>query len=515
MYKTYEDFPSEDLYRYAGLDTTVTLDLCSALYPHIKDIRPYSFAEKSGKVRKNGSVMSIAESYERFTNDALDFIIDLEINGIGYSVEKNIEIGRRMTQEVEGLDERIYSAIGHEIDQDSGAKVAAFLYGELSLEPPFLTKTGEPSVDGDALKSLAEKYDLEYLSLMGKRKDIISVYRTFIQNYVRDFVKRDGRVHPSYNLHGTSSFRISGEGPNLTQLPRPKHGYDARECFVVPGKHVFMCLDFSSAEVKVLANISKDPVMIKAVLDGLDFHSFSASKLYGIPYDELVEVLSWDEDKISPEQRALQKSYKEKRQYSKALTFGIIYGSSSNGIALNLGIPKEQAEKLIKMYFQLYPKIEEYVMNRHLEAEWNQFSVSSFGQSKPQFGVKNVFRKTPVFNAAKRNSQNRGIQSPTSSLGLAAFAECNRRIKPLGARSCCTVYDSIELECPIEKASKVLEAAFSSMNDYPVEVFDWQEVPIGVDAEISVTGWGNLKHVSRGATQEDIERILRIGSSVL
>ena len=135
-----------------------------------------------------------------------------------------------------------------------------------------LLKTGEPSLDGEALLKLSKAYpDLTWLSLIAKRNDIASLYRTFVANYVKDYVKSDGRIHPSFNLNGTGSFRISGEDPNLTQLPNIKHGYNIRELFTVPKGCIFLAADYSSAEVKVLGMICKDEKLLQAIKDGKDF----------------------------------------------------------------------------------------------------------------------------------------------------------------------------------------------------------------------------------------------------
>jgi DNA polymerase-1 len=232
-----------------------------------------------------------------------------------------------MVSEIATLDDRIFSALGKRLNLDSGDEVSNLLYGELGFTAPFQTKSGADATDGVALLTLAGldplggRYTTEdpakqFLADMAKRKDINSTHNTFIKNYIDDFVKRDGRIHPRYNLHGTSSFRITGDQPNLTQLPRPKHGYNVRECYTVEEGYVFIAFDFSSAEVKILANICRDPGMMKAVAEGLDFHSFSASSMIGMPYEEYVGILS---DKNSPRFKEL----KNLRQIAKTLTFSI------------------------------------------------------------------------------------------------------------------------------------------------------------------------------------------------
>ena len=172
-----------------------------------------------------------------------------------------------------------------------------------------------------------------------------------------------------------------------------------------------------------------------------------------------------------------------------------------------MGISYAEAERLINLYFNAYPGVKEYIENSHNMAIWNNFVITPFGQRKQQFGTMPVFEKTAVFNGALRNSQNVRIQGPTSTLGLYCFAKVNEAVKPRGALCISTVYDSLELEVPIERAAEVLEIAFYYMNDYPVEVFDWLTLPIGTEAEIGYN-WGDAEVVHRGSSQEEILRIL-------
>lgn len=497
-YETYEDFEPEELYLYAGIDCIATSGVMSSTFPLIAEEKPY-VESKKGKL-SHIIIPSILESLENVEMPAHEFIVDMEINGIRYNVERNKEIKVQMEAEIKELEVGIFAGIGKTIDLNSGKSVAGYLYDDLMLTPPSLTKTGEPSTDGEALKSLAFSSGIKHLDLMAKRNDIASLYRMFIKDYVNDFVKKDGKIHPSYNLHGTSSFRITGDNPNLTQLPRAKHGYNIRELYGVDEGNVFISLDFSSAEVKVLGALCKDENLLKAISEGLDFHSFSASKMRGIDYDEFIHTI---EDKTN----ANYKLYKAYRQEAKVLTFSILYGSSIQGIAMQMNISTSEAQRLIDMYFKLYPGIETYVNDSHIMAVQNHFVVTPFGQRKQEFGTMDVYRKSAVFNAAKRNAQNVRVQSTTSTLGLYCFTKVNEAIKSLGAKSLCTVYDSIEIESPLDKVAEVLELAFYYMDDYPVEKFDWLDLPIGVEAEVGYN-WGNQLVVKRGITQQEIERKL-------
>lgn len=319
---TYEDFDYETLNIYAGIDCIATTEILKKQFPQLLYKQPIKDIALDGK-EFNSEAPPIIEGFTLLEIPAHEFLIDLELNGMRYSVPRNKWISDKMTLHIAELDAKIFAAIGKTVDLNSGTKVAEYLYGERGYTPPNTTKGGEPATDGQALLTLAgldpvggkfitKDPSLQWLADMAVRRDIFSAHNTFIKTYVRDFVKSDGRIHPSYNQFGTSSFRITGSNPNLTQLPRNKHGYNIRTCYIVDSGEVFISFDFSSAEVKVLANISKEPAMLKAIADGLDFHSFSASAMKSIPYEEFIGV-------INDKEHRLFKEYKEARQLAKVL----------------------------------------------------------------------------------------------------------------------------------------------------------------------------------------------------
>ena len=213
VYKTYEDFDPEKLYLYAGLDCITTSEILSSLGPKIFETPTY--VKHVEKRRTKVVVDSIAQSMAEVEMPAYDFIMDMEINGIKYDVNRNCQFKDSMIREVAELEETVQTRFKRKVVLNSGKDIADYLYGEEGLTAPFKTKSGDDSTDGDTLLVLSEIPGYEFLADLAKRNDIVSAYRTFIENYVQDFVKRDGRIHPNYNLHGTSSFRITGDKPNL------------------------------------------------------------------------------------------------------------------------------------------------------------------------------------------------------------------------------------------------------------------------------------------------------------
>lgn len=507
VYNTYEDFPPEDLYQYAGVDCLATTGVLNAVFPKVVEQKSYMYS--NGGIIVGGKAPAIIDFMDKVEMPAHEFLIDLELNGLRYDVELNRTQSKKIQEELPALEDNVFSLFGRKFNPDSGKELGDLLYRELGFTPPSFTKKNEPSVDGDALASLAKTHDLEWLRVLARRNNLASVDRTFFRNYVPDFVKPDGRIHPSYNLFGTSSYRITGDKPNLTQLPNAqtesKLGYAIRQCYIADPGHLFLCADQSSAEVKILGALCKDPKLLRAIAEGKDFHSYSASQMHGIPYEEIVFHIDYEGN--DPDILAIKKRYKGLRQGSKALTFGILYGSSVKGIAYNLNITEAEATRLIAMYFKEFPLIEVYVNDAHAMAKYNHYVMNTFGQAKREYGAMDIFRKTAVYNAAFRNAQNVRVQSTASTTGLYAFSKLNEAIKPIGGRSICTVYDSVELEVPFKKTAEIIEATFYTMEDRLVEDFDWLDLPIAIDCEIG-PNWGQQVKVHRGITQAEVEKLM-------
>lgn len=185
-----------------------------------------------------------------------------------------------------------------------------------------------------------------------------------------------------------------------------------------------------------------------------------------------------------------------------------MYGSSPAGIAMQLNVTKDEAQRLMNLYFNAYPGVKLFIEESHNMAIWNQKVITPFGQRRQEYGTYDCFKPTAAYNAALRNSTNVRVQSTTSTLGLIVFAELNKAMKKLGAKAICTVYDSAEFEVPIKNAAAAIELSFYYMNEYPQTVFPWLTLPIGCEGELGIS-WGNCEEVHRGVTQEECENVIQ------
>ena len=468
--KTYEDFPLDKLQLYAGIDAIATARLRNKLLPILA--KEDTFISEKGKTVK---IKPIAHELLSCKAPAMEFILNLSSRGIGFDLVKHAELRETVKEHIAKLD----SELALDFNLNSGPQLSNYVYKIKGYTPTAFTKSGMPSTDADALAALAEEHGDEDLKKIGIRNELAALYSTFLEGYDK-FVKRDGRIHPTYNLHGTSSFRITGNDPNLTQLPNDKHGYSARSLFIPSPGYSFIAADYSSAEVKILAAISRDANLLKAVREGLDFHSYTAASIAGEDYETFAAKVE-----------AGDKQAKAKRKAAKSITFAILYGSSVKSVASSLGVTLEEAEALFNLYFKMYPGIKTYIEKTHFRADANKFVLTPFGQRRRQYGRYDEFKGTAVYYAALRNAQNVVIQSTSSTLGLLAFANLDRLLADIGGYAVCTVYDSIEMEVPIGRELEAKEIILYALNTWPQEQFPWLDFDIGVDIE-SGTSWGDL-----------------------
>lgn len=515
----FEDVDFDTLCMYGGADAVATLQITKKLWPSITAKPLYLAFSGSGPAQET-RLPSIYEELLAVKAPAHEFIVDMEVEGIPYDIPGNKRMAGDMEKEIAALEQEVNSHLGispGDMNYDSSDDLMDLLYGErFKMAAPIQTGSGDDSTSYDALEELLGMYPEHkpWLKPLARRRRLASMYRSFIGPYVDKFVKRDGRVHPSYNLFGTSSHRISSSDPNLLNLPafRSSKPYDIRSLYLAPeGAYAFLTMDFSSCEVKILAAMCGDEGLVQACREGKDFHTYTACLIYHMDYDEVIAVLeSTDEARaINPELAARYSYCKEKRQGAKSVTFGLLYGSSAKAIAGQLHTTEEEVQKIMAAYFEVFPNIQLFIENAHRMAIHNHMLVTPFGQRKQSMGTSRVFKRTAVYNASLRNAQNFLIQSTASTLGLLVFAKINEEMKKLGGAIMCTVYDSFEAYVPLDKVAEALRIGYYYMNEWPQEQWPWLTFPIGADAEIGFDWGKTLQTAHEGSSQEECMALLR------
>lgn len=416
-------------------------------------------------------------------------VVEIEINGIRYNVEKSLSLALEMKDRARKLEKRGFELLKAYVPDINPEKAELrkkegreILYRAYEKEP-ILTEKGELSISSSALRKIYETTEREnlrkavlYFHSMLKIEKIIS---TYLEKYPYHVSLHTGRIHPSYQITRTATGRLAAACPNVQQVLRegtricpeceifPLTEKDTtcslcgsefeeriflKELFIPENRNTLIVADYSQMEVRLLAELSGDEKLLEAISQGLDLHSYNASSAFGIPYKEIYEKKDTD-----PEMKRL-------RQLAKKITFAIVYGSTPEGIAESVDITTDEAEKMIDNFLKNHPKVREYIDFCHRHVASKKCIATPIGRVRwfIHLTVDTTTGK-PREGSICREAQNTPIQSISSDINLVA-AELERRknshVKLVGL-----IHDSIILESPAEEAEEVKEELKKIMED--------------------------------------------------
>lgn len=435
-------------------------------------------------------------------------------------LEKGLtEVIERTKSELRQMCPEIYGPTRAEFNINSGVHLAWLLYHSEWLHPDGtkmppvecreLTKKGAESTAAKALMPYVvyddgterdekgkpikvvrkESYFLEQLFLY---KKAIKARDTFLVN-TRVLSKRDGKLHTSFHINGTGTGRLSSSDQNLQNIPSKLANFLIKKLFIAddPDTMVVVNADYKGAEVRVFTAYARDPALIKALNDGMDMHSFFASRVFGQPYEDFENrgnaAALPDSD--------YRKLLNTLRTQIKRTVFGILYGAGAPKIAETIGKSVEEAQEVIDLLFKMFPAIKDYIDETHYLVARDQYVETFFGRRR-RFPLVAVSRHR---SRAQRQAGNFKIQSTSSDIVIDRLVEIDEMIrsdntwpewgidKPLhtyGVRLLLTVHDSIVLQWP----RALLHALEPWMRYYGEErvreKFEWLPVPFKVDIEV-------------------------------
>jgi len=381
-------------------------------------------------------------------------LAEMEQVGVALDPAPLADLGKQLTLELADLEKQAYAAAGHELNLASPKQLETVLFDELGLDATKKTKTGR-STDAEALEAIADVHPLPRLIL--EHRAIAKLKGTYVDTLPGLLHPRTGRLHSHWDQAVAATGRISSRDPNLQNIPvRSEHGKRIREAFVAPPGKLILSADYSQIELRVLAHLSHDPVLVEAFSTGQDVHVRTAMEVFGVA-----------EDGVTGEMRA----------QSKTVNFGVIYGMGSLALAKRLGIPRPKAKEFIDAYFARYRGVEEF-MRLTLEA------ARETGEVRTLLGRRRLLPDLRSGNAMKRAyaeriAQNTPIQGTAADLLKLAMLRFTTPVVP-GIRMVLTVHDELVFEVPeerIEEAARLTKAAMESVAEL--------DVPLVVDV-----GWG-------------------------
>ncbi len=335
----------------------------------------------------------------------------LEQTGIAVDLDHLESLEQHFGAEVKQAADEAFAVIGKEINLGSPKQLQVVLFDELAMPKTKRTKTGY-TTDADALQALYVKTEHPFRLHLLRHRDVIRLRQT-IEGLLKT-VSPDGRIHTTFNQTIAATGRLSSTDPNLQNIPiRTEEGRRIREGFVVgKGYECLMTADYSQIEMRIMAHLSEDELLIEAFKSGRDFHSITAARVFDVPADDVTV---------------------EMRAKIKAMNYGLAYGLSAFGLGGQLGIEPSEARGLMDEYFETFGGIRDYLGGVVDEARKTGFTETIWGRRRylPDLTSDNRQRR----EMAERMALNAPIQGSAADLIKVAMLHVQRAIDDRGLRS--------------------------------------------------------------------------------
>jgi DNA polymerase-1 len=384
----------------------------------------------------------------------------------GIRVDLNVlnELSHHLGEELARLTDKICQLAGREFNINSPKQVAE-CFESLNIVSGRKTSTGRVSTSKAVLEELAQTYELPRLIIEYRELDKLkSVYTDALPHQIA----ADGRIHGQLNQTVAATGRLSSSEPNLQNIPiRTELGRRIRRAFVPAPGNKLISADYSQLELRLLAHITRDEVMLDAFQKGEDIHSRTARLVFNAKTDE---------------------ELKEARRFAKIVNFAIAYAIEPWGLSQRVGISRQEARKVIDDYYATYKGVRRYMDEIPVQAREHGFVRSLYGRIRPLAGIND--RNANIRRAAEREAINMPIQGTASDIVKIAMlhVEDAFRREGLNAKILMQVHDELLVECPADEADRVAATLKREM-EHAVEI----DVPLVAETGIG-DNWMDAKH---------------------
>lgn len=326
------------------------------------------------------------------------------------------------------------------------------------------TKRGYYSTNAKVLSDLARDHEIVRLILDWREKSKIK--STYLDT-LGPLRRGDGRVHTTYNQTITATGRLSSSDPNLQNIPtRSELGRTVKTAFSAGEGSVFLAVDYSQIELRLLAHLSGDEHLVRAFNEGEDFHAETAARVFGVPVSEVTPDL---------------------RSRAKAVNFGIVYGQQAYGLSQSLHISMAEARDMIDRYYEAYPGVRTFLDNVVVRAKQTGYAETMYGRRRhiPELKAKNP----QLRGFGERTAMNHPMQGTAADIIKIAMARVSRRLEEEGfaAHMILQVHDELDFECPVNEVER-LTAMVRDVMEHVVDL----RVPLIAEASTGIT-WADAK----------------------
>jgi DNA polymerase I len=408
---------------YSAEDSDVTLQLHAAVYPQI--------------AREE----NLDHIYQHIEMPTLQVLFRMERNGVLLDVPLLEAQSRELGEKMLDIERAAHVLAEQPFNLNSTKQIQEILFERQKLPVKKKTPGGVPSTDEDVLAELALDYPLPKLLL--DYRGLVKLKSTYTDKLPRMVNAATGRVHTNYAQAVAVTGRLSSNEPNLQNIPiRTAEGRRIREAFIAPEGWRIVSADYSQIELRIMAHLSGDPGLLKAFAQGEDIHRATAAEVFALGLDEVTS---------------------EQRRYAKVINFGLIYGMSAFGLAVNLGLDRSTAQAYIERYFARYPGVKAYMDRTRNAAREAGYVETVFGRRLHLMEIRssNVQRRQGAERAAI-NAPMQGTAADLIKLAMIAIQDWLDR-EGLQSRLIMQVHDELVLEVPERELSIVREALHERM----------------------------------------------------
>lgn len=372
--------------------------------------------------------------YDDMELPLLPVLAEMEYTGVAIDVAALNAAAEDMRSRIAALEQEIYALAGTEFNIGSPSQVGEVLFDRLKLDAKTKkTKSGQYSTTEEILQKLVPLHPV--VGKILKHRSLRKLLSTYLTALPQAINPATGRVHTTYNQTVTATGRISSSNPNLQNIPvRDDEGREIRRAFIASEGRQFLSADYSQIELRLVADFAGEQTMTEAFREGKDIHAITASRIYGVPLEEVTV---------------------DQRRHAKTANFGILYGISAFGLASRLGISRAAAKELIDGYFNTFPAIRDYMDRAVEDARRDGVVRTAFGRRR---FLPDINSKNPVVRGyAERNAINAPIQGTAADIIKKAMVDIARELRDGGfkTRMIMQVHDELNFDVVPEELDAV------------------------------------------------------------
>jgi DNA polymerase-1 len=426
----------------------------------ISEAAPYAAADAETTLRLKPILETELQRFPRlwdlFINiemPLINVLADMEMAGVTLDKSFFAAFSVQLSERMVALEKQIYEAVGKTFNINSTQQLSSVLFETLRLIPPdrsSKTASGHYSTAAGVLDELSGKHPV--VDMILEYREHSKLKSTYVDALPAQIHPETGRVHTSYSQTGAVTGRLSSSNPNLQNIPiRTELGRRVRRGFVAGSGNVFVSLDYSQIELRIVAHMANDEAMLNAFRRGQDIHATTAAAIFDVPLDAVT---------------------KEQRRHAKAINFGLIYGMSAFGLTRSTGLTLAESQDFVEAYFKQFPGVKRYLDGIRQSARATGYVETLLGRRRYFPALKSTLNQV-LRNREEREAINAPIQGTAADILKIAMIKIPPAMAHAGlhGRMLLQVHDELVIECPRTEMNETIRLARQVMESaYPLSI---------------------------------------------